>query len=416
MQRQTRIRVDRVTQCAGAGRTWAKTPMPNESLPLLMRCRGSIMPLLAVSLAALIGMAGLALDLGPVYLTKTRLQNAVDAAAVGGARELDQQGSWSSDTAKAAGRNRAIDAFRATIGNSTLTPVVTMATNLDCAVAGTNVTATHVCVTYQKNYTPQLLKVVGTGMLTVSAKAVAGHGITCVAPIIYCGDSTPAVGVETKLYLGGQLANTVAINCPSGQGSCVRDLLAGTSNNSALQCSSGQLPSVAPGFNVGQVRDAVNYRFGDVTGFGASACNVAAGAKGFDANVCEEFLGANCRCFYGAPNKGVGDNCDTYDLIKNSPYTYSKYTSPGTTAQSSPTSCAVTAASGRRVIKLARIPLASCGTNVNVPITEYLCYFIRKRVVSSPQGDYISGEFIGGYCEGEGPGGSLDDQRIFLYR
>lgn len=41
-----------------------------------------------VGLLAVIGMAGFALDLGMAFVTKTRLQNALDAAALDGAKEL----------------------------------------------------------------------------------------------------------------------------------------------------------------------------------------------------------------------------------------------------------------------------------------------------------------------------------------
>jgi hypothetical protein len=50
--------------------------------------RGAILVFLAVSLVGLIGIGGLAIDLGRGYLTKTRLSRAVDAAALAGASSL----------------------------------------------------------------------------------------------------------------------------------------------------------------------------------------------------------------------------------------------------------------------------------------------------------------------------------------
>jgi Flp pilus assembly protein TadG len=54
--------------------------------------KGVVGILVVVGLVALLAMAGLALDSGHAMLNKTRLQNAVDAAALSGAKELDLTG------------------------------------------------------------------------------------------------------------------------------------------------------------------------------------------------------------------------------------------------------------------------------------------------------------------------------------
>ncbi len=51
--------------------------------------RGAVAIIVALCLTLLIGMLGLVLDLGHVYVAKTELQNAADAAALSGAKELD---------------------------------------------------------------------------------------------------------------------------------------------------------------------------------------------------------------------------------------------------------------------------------------------------------------------------------------
>ena len=56
----------------------------------LKRERGAVMVLFVIALVAIIGAAGLALDSGHTMLNKTRLQNTVDAAALSGAKTLDQ--------------------------------------------------------------------------------------------------------------------------------------------------------------------------------------------------------------------------------------------------------------------------------------------------------------------------------------
>lgn len=51
--------------------------------------RGAVAVIVAICIAVLIGMLGLVLDLGHLFVAKTELQNAADAAALSGARELD---------------------------------------------------------------------------------------------------------------------------------------------------------------------------------------------------------------------------------------------------------------------------------------------------------------------------------------
>lgn len=50
--------------------------------------RGAVAIIVAISIFVLVGMLGLVLDLGHLYVAKTELQNAADAAALSGAKEL----------------------------------------------------------------------------------------------------------------------------------------------------------------------------------------------------------------------------------------------------------------------------------------------------------------------------------------
>jgi Flp pilus assembly protein TadG len=53
------------------------------------RRRGTVLPLAVLSVVALCGFVGLAVDIGAIAVAKTQLQNAADAAAMAGARSLD---------------------------------------------------------------------------------------------------------------------------------------------------------------------------------------------------------------------------------------------------------------------------------------------------------------------------------------
>jgi hypothetical protein len=57
------------------------------------RQRGGILPVFVISLLALVGIAALAIDSGHGFLNRARLQNALDAAALAGAKMLDDTGS-----------------------------------------------------------------------------------------------------------------------------------------------------------------------------------------------------------------------------------------------------------------------------------------------------------------------------------
>lgn len=56
----------------------------------IRRQGGAVSVLMVIALVAISMMAALALDGGHMLLNKTRLQNAVDAAALGGAKTLSQ--------------------------------------------------------------------------------------------------------------------------------------------------------------------------------------------------------------------------------------------------------------------------------------------------------------------------------------
>lgn len=64
--------------------TWGAYPTPTSP-----QQRGAVAIVVALSMTLLLGMLGLVLDLGHLYVAKSELQNAADAAALSGARELN---------------------------------------------------------------------------------------------------------------------------------------------------------------------------------------------------------------------------------------------------------------------------------------------------------------------------------------
>ena len=86
---------------------------------------GAVAIMTALSLLLLIAMVGLVVDLGYLYTRKTELQNAADAAALAGARELN---GTAAGVAAAAARATALAAANAS--DLGATPVVISSTNL----------------------------------------------------------------------------------------------------------------------------------------------------------------------------------------------------------------------------------------------------------------------------------------------
>ena len=180
---------------------------------------GSILFVVAAGIVAFIGIAGLAIDLGMLYNVRTDLQNAMDAAAMAAATQLN---------GRASGINNAVtQAMNATNNyyfNTTTVDVaaadVTFSASRDCGGGGygcyvDQATATGVAPTIrfvrvhkEKPIDLALLKVIpGVGSTTnVSAEAVAGQsppvnvvndGLIPIAP--NSADGPFVAGVETVL-------------------------------------------------------------------------------------------------------------------------------------------------------------------------------------------------------------------------
>lgn len=67
--------------------------------------KGSVMIMVVLALVVLIGFIGLVIDGGSLYLTKSRLQNAADAAALAGAQDLPTAGTAANVAVTYAGNN-----------------------------------------------------------------------------------------------------------------------------------------------------------------------------------------------------------------------------------------------------------------------------------------------------------------------
>src|SRR5271170_2130390 len=83
--------------------------------------RGQIIPLVAVTLTALMGFSGMAVDNGYWQYTQRQQQNAADSAAIGGAQALAVAGCGSQSAAQTAAYNDATSNGFTTGGTTTVT-------------------------------------------------------------------------------------------------------------------------------------------------------------------------------------------------------------------------------------------------------------------------------------------------------
>ena len=249
--------------------------------------RGIILPLMAVSILVLLGIAGLVVDLGQAYARKSELQNVLDAAALSGAKVLNDTGSAAqTQSAAVATYNRNMPAVFLT-GESL--PLVELSNTYSPFVpGGTEPRYVRVRVDQVQFATWFAHVLPGVGdVLTVGGSALAGPSpplgtdpdseICGIVPMMVCGDPDAehfgySVDAEEEVLKSGADSDgsevgpgnfqLIALDCGTG-GDCVRDGLAGEYD----ACTSeGESVTTEPGNTVGPVFQGLNTRFGMYNG------------------------------------------------------------------------------------------------------------------------------------------------------
>lgn len=262
------------------------------------REKGAILFMVAGALVVLLGMAGLALDLGMLYNVRTDLQNAMDAASLAGAWKLD--GTDAGITAAVASAQAAANKYHFNNSDVTLNPAteITFSPIRDSgylteaqvlASPGTSATIRFVRTTNVRTMDLAMIKVIpGIGSTqAVSAAAVAGQsppvtticdGVIPLAPVPQSGGGTMEVYTPGYYYTYRLAPNNDVSDVGSGNylildycdvlqlqgidcnhgGSTVRDLLSGAIEG----CIPLNYPfCTKPGVAAGPVRQGLNDRF-----------------------------------------------------------------------------------------------------------------------------------------------------------
>jgi hypothetical protein len=168
------------------------------------RKRGFVLVTFVVSATALLLFLGLAIDVGYLQLMKTRIQTAVDAAALGGAQQIRMTGQ--SDAAAAARAEAAANGF--TDGQDGVT--VTVRTPPTSGYSNGDATAVEVIVA--KSVPAFFMELAGMASSSVQARAVAKRGGSTDSVYALDTGNTPAAfstsGGSTAVIHGGIVVNS----------------------------------------------------------------------------------------------------------------------------------------------------------------------------------------------------------------
>src|SRR6266481_4551106 len=245
---------------------------------------GATLVLVVVGMVALIAMAGLALDTAHVLLNKSRLQSALDAAALAAAKVLDQTSSTANATT-AAGSVFTLNLaqypeLQSAVGGG-LTLTTEYSSTLNPFSPGT-VPAAFVRASIT-GFTTQmsLIAVLGISSINVAGNAVAGPSPAIqqacnIVPIMLCG--TAAAGAPLYGYAAGAVLglNKVPASSPTAAelGPGNYNLISLGSTGAATVrtnfagayagCGTiGNAMTTEPGVAAGPVTQGVNTRFNE---------------------------------------------------------------------------------------------------------------------------------------------------------
>jgi Flp pilus assembly protein TadG len=176
---------------------------------LKSRQQGAVAIIVALSLVVLVGMLGLVLDLGHIYVTKTELQNAADASALSGAKELNGRMTGINNAInraiETAGRNQynlnsqalVITSANIRVGACPAASCMVPITSITSDALAANKTFLEVNTGSQSMNTwfVHVLPNIGNNMATL-AVAVAGKYETDITPIAICRMPDPGTTNE----------------------------------------------------------------------------------------------------------------------------------------------------------------------------------------------------------------------------
>lgn len=412
------------------------------------RQQGAVMVLVIIALVAMLLMGALALDGGHMLLNKTRLQNAVDAAALSGAKAL--QASFGSPNATTLARESALDTLArnaAAEGNGELGQAIG---TTSAAVGGfTEVTFSNSVYGPFSAAGPADAKYVRvsvpnyplTGFLWGVAQVFAGLGEKAVAaiatagpspsaspckiePIMVCGDPNddPADNGGGS-YWGYEYGELEVLKSAAGNASVIGPgnfqllRLDGASGANDLRTALaggiqkcnvvGDEVETEPGNTVGPVAQGLNTRFGVYNGPGMNSTD-------YPPDWVTTFT--QPKMTYNSTTGQV--------LFQGQPVTSSAgdLTAGGTSLydindwKDDSAACAVSGScNGAYERRMLNIVIGNCdgesGGNADVPVLDFGCFFLLQTVAQQGVEAQVFGQFVK-ECEGDGVAGPVPTEDV----
>lgn len=431
------------------------------------RQQGAVAILLTVAMVALLAMAGLTLDGGHLLLNKTRLQNAVDAAALSGAKTLSQLmgATGAASTVQAAALNT-LQLNAVAAGNEELAKAIKAAggvggfatVELAPSVYGPfgfpgPANAKYVKVTVPEyglvgffwRFLQELPRFVGNSSKPndlkkqVAAVAVAGPSPTepCdISPIMVCGDPSkydPANGVFWGYHFGDLQVLKSASGSTSVIGPGNFQLIRIGENDGAKdirdalckgirKCNVvGKTVETEPGNTVGPVAQGLNTRFGVYNGpVSSSSCppdlvtNFSTPKMTYDSTSVPPQVKYQGQQVFSKDGNLTTSSSSLFDY--NDWFSRSSECKLG-----SGVGCQSNGVYERRMLK---IVVGNCdgksGGRVDVPVLGFACFFVLQTIEQNGTEAQVFGQFVN-ECAGDGyPGATpVDDagpQIIQLYK
>ncbi|TPG86082.1 Tad domain-containing protein [Pseudomonas mandelii] len=414
------------------------------------RQEGSVSVLMVIALAAILMMAALALDGGHILLNKARLQNAVDAAALSGAKTLSEVtgGVNVASTTRTAALNTLTQNANATGNNELATAiggsvgtfaVVELASTIGGPFAypgPTNAKYVRVSVPSYRltgffwNFV-QSFGTGGPGNKAVAAIATAGPSPTSpcdLAPLMICGDPTKSSPFGFN-FGDLQVLKTAAGNSsPIGPGnfqlldfgsggSTVREDLAG---GGKVCRNVGDNVQTAPGNKAGPTSQGMNTRFGIYNG----PLNTSDYPSDLVTTSSSPAITWNDKSTPPrAEYKGQPVTASNGDLSAGGQalLDYNDWLASSAACVAAGSGCQSNGVFERRMLK---VVIGDCtGKNsgsTSIPVLGFGCYFVVQPLDGGGQESQIFGQFVR-QCEGDNvpgpnPSGDFGPQIIQLYK
>jgi Flp pilus assembly protein TadG len=376
--------------------------------------QGVVAIIVVVALFAVAALAGLAMDGSHFGTNKARLQGIVDAAALAGAKALDDSGSTATATAAAtqtfnvnAGQFPELSRVR---GGVQL--VVEYSSTVAPFAPGTTPERYVRVVASNFRTDTTLLRITGRESANIRASAVAGPspaiGSACnIAPLLLCGD--PAAGPPNFGYAPDSLqvikigsnagspvgpGNFQLLRLDGNGASVVRENLAGGYEGCA---TTGTSVETQTGNLAGPVAQGLNTRFGEYSGGGVSASQ-------YPPDVVTRQPSPQLQ--YNRTTEQITQGGQTVTTAADISYNHSRYSQD--VASGSFNNAPRPGGTGVYARRELAVPVGNCSGvnngNSTLPVLGFACLFLIQTVEQSGIESFVYGQFLRSCEAGGRPG------------